>query len=112
MVVPHKKLTCQLPDGAGQNLTVTVTRDGQSGGKKALTYASPNIFPQTLKVVGQPAPTIIGGVAVVTSPSTGGAVQVVFQGQYFGTDPSAAVIQGPLLSSLFRLLAHSVRVAQ
>ena len=94
--MPHTRLTCVLPAGAGQNLTVTVSRDGQSGSRYALTYASPKITPGTLKRSTDSSPTIIGGVAVLTTASMNGGDTVVFQGQYFGTNADPLVIQGAL----------------
>jgi hypothetical protein len=95
ILTPDRELRCLLPDTSGPcyNLSVTVTFAGRTGFRYALSYAGPKINPQSLRF-NPGSVNIVGGVSRLTIGTMTGGQSVIFQGAFFGNDPSPAVIQG------------------
>ena len=87
-LTPHTQVTCTLPSGVGYNLAVSITVTGQSFTVNALSYTTPVIVANTLHLSSAPN-TPLGNVNL---SSNNGGDEVVFTGQYFGTQSSRVVV--------------------
>jgi hypothetical protein len=104
MEVAHYRLSCKLPAGFGQNVSVIVTVAGLSGSAPYVDYASPIIAPNTLLLLTTGVVNFTStNVAHIVCETNAGGQSVQFDGQYFGDDQLAVVVTyGPSeLPSLF-----------
>jgi hypothetical protein len=105
LTVAHRTITCALPSGTGQNVTVAVTVAGQTGSADYVDYSSPVIFPNTLMriSVGAVNYSTDTNQAHVVADSMAGGDEVQFEGRYFGSDPGQVLVTyGPVeLATLF-----------
>jgi hypothetical protein len=83
MPISHRRLTCDLPQWRGLNLTVQVCRETECGSANLLSYGRPFIRPRSLRRFGQ-AVIIVNNTGIVAQNNTDAGGDVLeFDGDYF-----------------------------
>ncbi len=101
MTVPHVRLSCVIPAGIGQNLTMAVSRGSQSSALTVssasdplFSYAGPVLTPLSLRVTGRPLRrprSCRHARSLVLSNNPAGLDSLTFDGAFFGTNSSAVM---------------------